>query len=460
MSSGVLRLVLLVSCCHGLVHIYEHSFASVEQLVGQEFGVGKETTGLIGSCFRLPFGLCALAAGWLADRWGARRLLLGYVIGCAISSWLAWLWPSLEGVFLAMFLLGVFAGIYHPAGIGWIAQQTQPENRPLALGYHGILGSVGIAAGPFLAAFVLQWGVSWRIYYLVLGLVGGLLAWLLALSLPRQQPPEQTKQPLGLAESRARRTGAGNPFARVDHPERLIPGTLDASNLHSSQPVLTPVGFPRNSPTECSEQQFDSWRSFWMLSAMTSLAGMVYAAITTFLPRYLDETGLSLSGVSAASMRNYQAGFVLVLGVVGQYTAGRVGRPHSLEPLLALAFGLAAPCVVWMGFAKGLARLVAAGLFAVLFFAHQPLYNSAVAKYIAAPRRGLAYGIAFTLGFGFGSLGPAVAGRIPMDEILYPILGSLLALAAILALLLWQWHRRPTAEPLRPQPLGQESAFL
>jgi len=421
MSPAVLRLVLLVSCCHGLVHIYEHSFASVEQLVGQEFGVGKETTGLIGSCLRLPFGLFALAAGWMADRWGARRLLLVYVIGCSFSALLASLSPALAGMFLAMFLLGTFAGIYHPAGVGWIAQHTGADSRPLALGYHGMLGSAGIAAGPFLAALVLNGGLSWRGYYFVLGVVGAVLAWGLAWVLPRK---EASACP-ALAPA-----GGGNP---VSHAE--------------------------DAQAAASVRQNDSWASFWILSGMTSLAGMVYAAVTTFLPRYLDETGWLIGGISPASMRNYQTGLVLVLGIVGQYTAGRVGRPSTLEPLITLAFALAAPCVVWMGFARGLARLAAAGLFAVLFFAHQPLYNSAVAKYVVGRRRGLAYGMSFTLGFGIGSLGPALAGQIRQDEILYPILGGILAGAAVLAALLWRIHQ-PATPPISPVPPPSDEGAL
>lgn len=419
MRSATFRLVLLVSCGHALVHILEHSFASVEQLVAEEFQVGKDVTGLISSCFRLPFGLFALAAGWMADWLGGRRLLLTYVLGCGLASVLAWLSPGLAGMFLAMFFLGLFAGIYHPAGVGWIAHHTQPDNRPLALGYHGILGSVGIAAGPFLAAFFLQWGITWRQYYLILGVLGAALAGLYYLGLPREK------------------LRAGN----SEHPSSHSP-----SNSSSSARGVW--------------EGSDSWKHFWILSVMTSMAGIVNAAVLTFLPRYLNETGVHWGGVSPASMRNYQAGLVLVLGIVGQYTAGRIARTATLEPLIALCFGLATPCVVWMGFAQGTSRLVAAGLFAVLFFAHQPLYNSAIAKYVVGPRRGLAYGVSFTLGFGVGSLGPVLAGQIPQDKVLYSTLGMILAGAALLAALLWWMHGSlpgPGTDELSP---ADEEAFL
>lgn len=409
MSRATLRLVLLVSCCHALVHVYEHSFASVEQLVAETFQVDKEVTGLMGSCLRLPFGLCALAAGWLADHWGARRLLLAYLIGCSGAAVLAWFSPGLAVLFVAMFTLGTFASIYHPAGVGLISHHTTPENRPLALGYHGIFGSAGIAAGPFLAAIALNLGVDWRGYYLLLAVPGLLLGGLLFFMLSRDDD-----------------TSSANPT--------VAPAPAGDDNEH--------------------------WASFWTLSAMTSLAGIVYAAVLTFLPRYLNETGLQVAGVSDASMRNYQTGLVLLLGVIGQYTAGRIGRPTTLEPLIALAFALAAPCVVWMGFAQGPSRLVAAGLFAVLFFMHQPLYNSAVAKYVPRRRRSMAYGLSFTLGFGIGSVGPALAGAIHQDRVLYPVLGAVLAAAALLAAVLWRWHRPVPADLHPEEPLGDEEALV
>ena len=106
MKASTLRLVLLVSCAHALVHVYEHSFASVEQLVAADptFGIpaveGKQVTGTLGSCLRLPFGLCAIIAGWLADRYGAKRLLLIYLFGSSFAALLAWWTPFLGKVIL------------------------------------------------------------------------------------------------------------------------------------------------------------------------------------------------------------------------------------------------------------------------------------------------------------------------------------------------------------------------
>ncbi len=389
-----LRLVLLVSCCHALVHVYEHSFASVEQLVAGDFGVGTEVTGTLGSALRLPFGLFALATGWLADRFGAKRLLLLYLAGCSGACLLAFLSSDLALLFVGMFALGTFASVYHPAGAGLISLHTIAANRPMALGYHGIFGSAGIAAGPFLAATVLSMGVSWRGFFLFLTIPGMLLAVLLHL--------------------------------RLHH---------DSENL-SLEGVTALSGGLDIDPEDGAH-----WGSYALLLGLGSMAGFVYAAILTFLPRYLDGAQLQFLGLPPESVRNYLTSGVMMLGILGQYTSGRIARANRLEPLLAVALFAAAPCVLWMGFAQGASRLGAAALFAPLFFMHQPLYNSLVAKYVPRRRRSFCYGLSFTFGFGVGALGPVFAGRAASEAVTYGTLAGVLAVAATLALVLWQRNR-------------------
>jgi FSR family fosmidomycin resistance protein-like MFS transporter len=437
MKSSTLRLVLLLSCCHGLAHVYELSFASVEQLVADEFSVDTAVTGWLGFCLRLPFGLFAFGAGWLSDRFGAKALLLAYLFGASAAALLVWWTPGLGVLFLAMFTLGTFASIYHPAGVGLISHVTQPENRPLALGYHGILGSLGIAAGPFLAAFVLAGGASWRQYYLVLTIPGVLLGVLLLVRLSHQQ---------GLSP---RHEGAPDPDPQAPsaHPEDVA-----------------------------------RWDCYFLLLTAAVMSGFVYAAVLTFLPRYLTEAGVDLEGVlgtvhratglAGATLRpvsvgNFLTGVVLLLGTLGQYTAGRTARPTTLEPMTAFAFLATAPCLVWMGLATGPMRVFAAALFAPVFFMHQPLVNSLVAKYVPRRRRSLGYGLSFTVGFGVGGAGSAFAGKVEsaLGEygtlVNYGTLALLALVAGILALLLWRRHGsdRPAGEGA-PQSPDQAQALI
>jgi len=430
MSRSTLRLVLLISCCHALVHIYELSFASVEQLVADDFGVDTGVTGWLGFGLRLPFGLFALLAGWLADHFGAKRLLLVYLFGASGAALLAWLIPGLGMLFVVMFGLGTFASIYHPAGVVLISHETSPENRPLALGYHGIFGSAGIAAGPFLASLVLATGASWRQYYLVLTVPGVLLAVLLFFRLPHVH------------------------HRGDDDPKAPPPPGDDETH----------------------------WDCYFLLMAAATLSGFVYAAVMTFMPRYLTGAGVRPEAVLATflqaiglgdaewnpvSVGNFLTGAVLLLGILGQYTAGRTARPNTLEPMMALVFLATAPCLLWMGLATGWMRVWAAAFFAPLFFMHQPLFNSLVAKYVPRRRRGLAYGLSFTIGFGIGSTGSAFAGKIEgtLGEhgtlVNYGTLAAATFLVSVLCLILWRRHRAKGQVPDLPsKPLDDAEALV
>lgn len=410
MDRKTFRLVLLVSCCHALVHVYEQSFSSVEQLIADAFGVSQATTGLLGTSFRLPFGLCALAAGWLADRWGQKAMLVVYLVGCGLTSLFlfsvgktAALTGNIAILFVALPILGLFASIYHPAGLALIAQRTTPENRPLSLGYHGILGSLGIAAGPLFASWVLYSGGSWQSFYLALSVPGIVLALVVFFGLRDDVHAVEARTPASEgAGSALPLTNSHAGFElQVDDRHRAARGPADGDSL-GAQETAPP------SHASLSEEK-PAWSHYFLLITATTLAGFVYSAVMTFLPRYLDDSGL-FPHLTRETVRNILSGAVLLLGMIGQYTAGRWATPRTLERMLAGVFWASLPLLIVMGAVSGIWRVWAAAVFMPVFFMHQPLYNSLVAKYVPQRRRSMAYGLSFTLSFGGGSIGPAVIG--------------------------------------------------
>ena len=67
MSRTTFQLVLLVSCAHAMVHVYEQSLPSVEQMIGEDFGVGPvEADGAIldwGNLYRSSGGRRMIGRG-------------------------------------------------------------------------------------------------------------------------------------------------------------------------------------------------------------------------------------------------------------------------------------------------------------------------------------------------------------------------------------------------------------
>ncbi|MDA1166545.1 MAG: MFS transporter [Planctomycetota bacterium] len=384
MPISTFRLVVLISCAHALVHTFELALPAVEQMIGDEYGVGKASTGALGMAWRLPFGLGAVLAGILADRFGSRPLLIVYLVGCSFTAVLARWAPSFNMLFLVMLSMGCFASIYHPAGLALISRETTPETRGSALGLHGIIGSLGIAGAPFGAMLLFSTGnFGWRDYYLILTIPAMVIAARLLVDERRHRKQTRT------------------------------------------QPVTVTVD-PEPEAAIC-------WRRYLVLVSAGALSGVVYGAFMHFLPRYLDTAGLRPETWTPASFRNALAAIVLGFGAIGQGVAGRLCRPGRLELLLVLVLLGNVPPLLWMAFAEGPSRFVAACVLAVIHFMNQPVYNSLIAQHIPASRRSLGYGFSNMMCFGIGAFGPCFAGQLAGDTAVYGGLAVVAAAAGGLA---------------------------
>jgi MFS family permease len=379
--------------------VYELALPSVEQEIANEFfaddaEAGKTLTGQLSNSWRLMWGLGAIVAGWLVDRFGSKKLLTIYLLGSATTCLLAAMTTQKLTLFVSMIAMGAFASIYHPAGLALISRETTPENRPRALGLHGIFGSAGIGTAPLVVGGMLAFETSWRgVYWLLMapGLVLGLIF---------------------LAQS-----------------------WRSESSAMSGQVTAT---------SSTSEQEHSDWRSFFTLTLMAALQGFVYSAVLSFLPRYLNGVELpDIPGIDlpAASQSNFLAGGVLVLGCVGQYLAGRYARADRLERQLAVVTLCNVPFLIWMGVAEGSQRVIAAGLWATIHFMHQPIYNSLIATYTPLRKRSLCYGFSFAMGLGLGSFGASFAGNSLQNEFVYGTLAGVAVVASIVCGLLWVWNR-------------------
>ena len=397
-STKVVRIILLVSCAHALVHLLEQSIASVELDISLDFGLNKEQSGLLGFALRLPYGIGSFFAGLLADRFGEKRVLVVYLFGAALTCGSFLFSQDASAVYTQLFVLGSFASIYHPAGLALLANQTTLSERSRALGTHGIFGSVGIASAPFFAGVVLTMrNGDWQGYYVLLGVFAAVLA----VAVWKLLKPE-------------------------------------------ANPVTQTVG--QSVPKE-SESRFQLL-PYSLLVCGTALAGVVYGGVLHFLPRYLLESGVLSFGqetIDTASLQNtdvdnttgnYCAAIALICGAVGQWLAGRIARPRLLPLQLSLVYAANIPFLIWMTFAEGPARLIAACLWAFAHFMNQPLYNSLVPEFMARNRRSLGFGFSNMMGFGVGAVGPPLVGGFGERFQDYTIAYSVLALIALIAALL------------------------
>ena len=95
-------------------------------------------------------------AGRLADVWGARRLFLGALVAFTLGSLLAGMAQTLDQLIAARAVQAVGGGALVPVATAAASHLFEGHDRPRALGIIGALTFLGMAAGPFLGAAILD----------------------------------------------------------------------------------------------------------------------------------------------------------------------------------------------------------------------------------------------------------------------------------------------------------------
>lgn len=126
-----------------LLPIFIGSRGGSSALVGAVFAAGL----LANAAIRYP-------AGWAADRWGTRPVILGSMAAYS-ALFLAYLLPLPLPAFIAVrFLHGAASGAYWPAANGLVAQLTAPNQRGRAFGYMQSTMMAGMLVGPAIGGFI------------------------------------------------------------------------------------------------------------------------------------------------------------------------------------------------------------------------------------------------------------------------------------------------------------------
>lgn len=394
----------LVTLAHAMVHTYELSIPIFVTIWLTEFPVTAADLGLLVTVGMALFGLGALPGGVLSDRYSSKRLILGCLLGMAVSFVVLGLAPSVGGVAVALVLWGAAASVYHPSGLSLISNGTTERGRAFA--YHGMAGNLGIALGPLVTALLLL-RFEWRTVALVLA------------------------APAFVAVVVAARADVDE-YAAVEE---------SAADRSADQP--TSIG----EFVDASKQLFAS--AFALVFLVVMCSGLYYRGVLTFLPGLLADLSALRSVVATYGVDNparYLYAGLLMVGVLGQYVGGRL--TDVMRPARGLAIAFAALAVVALGFvplanAGTVPLLLGSALLGFSLFVVQPLYQAAVAETTPAGTRGISYGYTYLGVFGVGALGAAVAGTIltyGTPAVLFVVLAGFAALASATALvLLFRW---------------------
>ena len=163
--------------------------------ISTEYGLGNQRLGWIFSAFLIGYAGFQLPAGWLATRFGPRRVLTLGVLWWGVTTAFTALMPSgiahaLVLLLAIRFALGAGEAVIYPAANQFVARWVPPGERGLING----LIFAGVGAGSGLTPLLLTWLISnfgWRAAFwfsAVIGVVVGSVWWLAA----RDTPEEHT----------------------------------------------------------------------------------------------------------------------------------------------------------------------------------------------------------------------------------------------------------------------------
>ncbi|MBI4184068.1 MAG: MFS transporter [Proteobacteria bacterium] len=165
------RVMGAIGSGHFLSHFFLLCLPPLFPLIKDEFGVSYAALGLAVTLLNTFTGLGQVPVGFLVDRLGARRLLLGGMTILSLSIALIGFTSSYPALLALACLAGLGNAVFHPADYAILSASVNEGRIGRAFGVHMLGGSVGFAAAPTVIVLLASlW--DWRTGLLAAGLAG------------------------------------------------------------------------------------------------------------------------------------------------------------------------------------------------------------------------------------------------------------------------------------------------
>ena len=220
-------LAILLFVLSGVAFLDRTNLSIAGLQISHDFGLGNQRLGWIFSAFLIGYAGFQLPAGWLATRFGPRRVLtLGVVWWGVTTALTAFIPPGIVhavALLIAIrFALGAGEAVIYPAANQFVARWVPLEERGMINGL--IFAGVGAGSGltpPLLTWLILNHG--WRAAFwfsALLGLAAGAAWWVSARDTPEEHPRVSTSELAIIHKGIASGPAASN----ESHPDTRING--------------------------------------------------------------------------------------------------------------------------------------------------------------------------------------------------------------------------------------------
>ncbi|SIS13570.1 Sugar phosphate permease [Peribacillus simplex] len=164
--------------------------------ISKELNLTSDKAGLILSSFFLSYAIMQFIGGYLADKWGVKKVLTGAISIWSIATILTGMARSSSTLIASRFLLGVGEGAFPASASVAIVDNFQKETRARAKSVISAGASVGFAVGSIVVTLLLT-SIGWNWMFFVFGVIGILLAvifWFVLQSTEEKKDTQKVKK--------------------------------------------------------------------------------------------------------------------------------------------------------------------------------------------------------------------------------------------------------------------------
>ena len=344
---------LFLNVGHFLDHFFMLIFATVAALrLTGEWGMSYAALIPYATPGFIAFGVGAIPAGWLADKWSREGMMVIFFIGIGASSIVTALAQSPVEIALGLGAIGLFAAIYHPVGLALVIQGREKTGVPLAI--NGIFGNLGVASAALLTGYLID-TASWRNAFVLPGVIS-----------------------IGLGLAYAAFVWSGRAIRAA---ERAGAGAAKKSAGGGTASI----------------ERGTFVRIFAIIVFTTAIGGLIFQSTTFALPKIFDERLGDLAG-SATAIGGF-AFAVFAVAAFAQLAVGYLVDHRSLRTVFAFVAGLQAAFFAVMYQLTGLAALIVAVGFMLVVFGQIPINDVLVGRIAKSEWRSRIYSIRYIVTF-------------------------------------------------------------
>ncbi len=128
------------------------------------FGVGLSTIQWVVTAYMLAMAAMLPASGWLAEKFGYKRVYFWGLFLFTLGSLLCGLSNDETTLILSRVVQGLGAGMIQPLGMAIITREFPPHQRGIALGFWAIAAAASVSFGPIIGGYLVD-NFSWQLIF-------------------------------------------------------------------------------------------------------------------------------------------------------------------------------------------------------------------------------------------------------------------------------------------------------